>query len=1046
MAPPLEIRVLGELELTRGGKPLVLPASKKTRALLGYLVVVRTRAQPRQRLCELFWDGPDDPRAALRWSLSKLRPFVDDAKATRLVADRDHVVFDPRGAEIDLATVAERLGPAAQAPTEALTDAAGLYRGELLEGLDLPDCHRYHEWCIAEREAARRTRGAILAALIDRFVSEPEKALRFARMRVAIDPLVESAHVSVMKILAQIGRPREAMKQYESCRRILLAQLGREPSKEVELTRLGLGSRPAVAAPPAVAASPAGTAPESAALPHVARDAHPAPASERWAPGSSSQLRLVGRAPERAAFADALRAAQSATSPPVLLVSGEPGIGKTRLLADLAHQTAALGGTALGGRAFEAEMIRPYGVWIDVLRSAALGALNEALRADLAPLLPELGAPPGEADRNRLFDGVRRLLLKNADDAPVVVLIDDIQWLDEASSALLHYLARSLSPSRVLFALAARPAEVTANRPVQALLQALVRAGRLARIELGPLDEAATRELVEGVDHGLDAKQIFADGGGNPLFSLELARAAAHDAGPVPTPSLDRLIAERLSRLDERATDLLPWAAALGHSFSVDTLASLTSLPPGDLLGALEELERYGVFRVVAAEAGSSGYDFAHDLVRRAAYRSMSEPRRRWVHRQVARTLSAADDPESILASDIAHHAALGGDNDAASRAYVAAGERCLRLFAHADASRLATRGLQHVDQLPPETAIRRRLALLSIQAHSNQWLSRAHELEGAIARAAALAAQRGMHAEASRAYYLISFVHSERGDFAAAGARTLQAVALAGQASDLDTRQHQLANTGRCLVLIERHIARAEAFLLEAEHLCATPAGPTRMEIAFGRGLLSAFVGKDDEAVALLERAAELAAEADPWARASALMRVARVDLERGRPRDVLARCAELEPLVSKLTEGSVAPFVSALQALARIELGEADGHAAAENAIANLRAADSKGQLAYVLNAVAGHDAIGGRSEAARRRSVEALRAAETVGQQSEAAVARARLAGLAHARGDRTEAADWLKACAANPTELSARARVAVDGAVRAVSVSGDRGAAP
>ena len=1041
MAPPLEIGVLGELEVTRGGKPLVLPASKKTRALLGYLVVVRARAQPRQRLCELFWDGPDDPRAALRWSLSKLRPLVDDAKATRLVADRDHVVFEPRGAAIDLTTVAERLGPPAQAPTEALADAAGLYRGELLEGLDLPDCHRYHEWCIAEREAARKTRGAILAALIDRFASEPEKALHFARMRVAIDPLVESAHVTVIKLLGQLGRPREAMQQCDSCRRILLAQVGREPSKEVELARMALGPRAAVADPPTAA----GTAPDSGAVPRASHGTVLAPASERSASGSSSRLRLVGRGRERAAFTDALRAAQNAANPPVLLVSGEPGIGKTRLLADLAHQTGALGGMALGGRAFEAEMIRPYGVWIDVLRSAALGGLSEALRADLAPLLPELGAPPREADRNRLFDGVRRLLLKSAADAPLVVLIDDIQWLDEASSALLHYLARSLSLSSVLFALAARPAEVTANRPVQALLNALVRGGRLARIELGPLDEAATRELVEGIDDHLDVQQIFADGGGNPLFSLELARAAAHDAGPVSTtPSLDRLIAERLSRLDDRAVDLLPWAAALGHSFSVDTLASLTSLPAGDLLGALEELERHGVFRVMAAEAGSSGYDFAHDLVRRAAYRSMSEPRRRWVHRQVARTLSAADDPESVLASDIAHHAALADDNDAASRAYVAAAERCLRLFAHADASRLATRGLQHVDRLPPETAIRRRLALLSIQAHSNQWLSRAHELEAAIARAAALAAQRGMHAEASRAYYLISFVHSERGDFAAAGARTLQAVALAGQASDLDTRQHQLANTGRCLVLIERHIARAEAFLREAEDLCATPAGPTRMELVFGRGLLRAFVGSDDEAVALLEQAAELAAEADPWARASALMRVARVDLERGRPRDVLARCAELEPLVSKLTEGSVAPFVSALQALARIDLGEADGHTAAEKAIANLRAADSKGQLAYVLNAVAAHEAIGGRNEEARRRSVEALRAAETVGQQSEAAVARARLAELAHARGDRTEAADWLKACAASPTELSARARVAVDGAARAVGVPADRGA--
>ena len=90
MRPALEIRVLGELEVLREGKPLQLPASKKTRALLGHLVVlgvVGAAAQPRQRLCELLWDGPDDPRAALRWSLTKLRPVVDDATAPRLVAD-----------------------------------------------------------------------------------------------------------------------------------------------------------------------------------------------------------------------------------------------------------------------------------------------------------------------------------------------------------------------------------------------------------------------------------------------------------------------------------------------------------------------------------------------------------------------------------------------------------------------------------------------------------------------------------------------------------------------------------------------------------------------------------------------------------------------------------------------------------------------------------------------------------------------------------------------------------------------------------------------
>jgi DNA-binding SARP family transcriptional activator len=171
MASPLEIRVLGELAVVRGARLLALPASKKTRALLGYLVVC-AQPQPRQRLCEFFWDGPDDPRAALRWSLSKLRPVVDDDEHARLVADRDHVAFHPHGAPIDLESVVETARDAKSASLEALKAAAELPTGELLEGLDLPECYRYHEWCVAERETARRARITILGTHVDRFADD----------------------------------------------------------------------------------------------------------------------------------------------------------------------------------------------------------------------------------------------------------------------------------------------------------------------------------------------------------------------------------------------------------------------------------------------------------------------------------------------------------------------------------------------------------------------------------------------------------------------------------------------------------------------------------------------------------------------------------------------------------------------------------------------------------------------------------------------------------------------------------------------------------
>src|SRR2546430_16886912 len=194
----IEIRLLGEMEIVREGRALALPASKKSRALLGYLVAT-ARPQLRERLCELLWDGPDDPRAALRWSLTKLRPLVDDGRRTRRCADRERVTFEPHGADIDLHAVRTAVGAGgvAAAPTAALEAAAARFRGELLEGLDLPDCYRFHEWCVSEREAARSLRIAILSTLAERLAAAPEAALRYARARAAIGPRAQAARVAV---------------------------------------------------------------------------------------------------------------------------------------------------------------------------------------------------------------------------------------------------------------------------------------------------------------------------------------------------------------------------------------------------------------------------------------------------------------------------------------------------------------------------------------------------------------------------------------------------------------------------------------------------------------------------------------------------------------------------------------------------------------------------------------------------------------------------------------------------------------------------------
>ncbi len=233
-ASPLEIRLLGELQVVRDGVAVALPASRKTRALLAYLVATG-RDHHRDRLCELLWESPHDPRASLRWSLVMIRRVLDDPAATRLGAAHERVGFDAAGATVDL-EIARGTANAPDADTAALERAAALFRGELLEGQDGLDCPRYQAWYLAERDAARSLRARILARLIERHAGAPEEALRRAREWVAADPLDEAAHLHVVRLLGSLRRTREALHQYETCAR----QLGGRPSFALEAARHAL--------------------------------------------------------------------------------------------------------------------------------------------------------------------------------------------------------------------------------------------------------------------------------------------------------------------------------------------------------------------------------------------------------------------------------------------------------------------------------------------------------------------------------------------------------------------------------------------------------------------------------------------------------------------------------------------------------------------------------------------------------------------------------------------------------------------------------------
>jgi len=930
MADELRINLLGELELSVGGRVVQLPSSKKTRALLGYLVLARGE-HSRSRLCDLLWDGPADPRAALRWSLSKLRPLVDGA-LPRIRADREHVSFDPQGVTVDLLEVRSALaGGTAELDVDVLEACCGHYRGEVLEGLELDDCFGFAHWLAGEREKARNLRTQMLASLSARLIDTPERALHHARAWVALEPLDEGAHARLIEALARLGHGEDAQRAASACTQLFQRELGRAPGEAVAAA---LRLRPEEHVTPSQVAH----TPPAEVLP--ARD-----------------LGLFGRAEECSALERFLDESRSSESARVLWLSGEPGIGKSRLLAELLERARQRGAAALYGKAYEAELARPLAIWHEVLGDGT-----------------EQEQPAG---RTKLFEDVRARLRAADTGAGVVIALDDLQWIDEASAALVSWLAREGGPGLVLAA-AVRAGEVEDNPAALRLQRALKREGSLQPLELEPLDEAESSALMRSINPEIDVGGAIEQSGGNPLFAIEMARMG--EAGR--SPRLEACIAERLDRLGEVERELVRAGAVMGRRFSLELVAGVTGLRPGELLRAAESLEVAGVVR----PEGSDEFDFAHDLMRRAAYAELSDPARRLLHRRIARAL--AEDPRAgdELAPDLARQASRADEHGLAARACVSAGERCLRLFAFEEATSFARRGLAHAPLL--EAAEERGLSieLLAIEVHAGLGRRNCEALHAQLTQLAASAAAHDEHGPARNALYLLSVLDEESGEFVRAEARTLQALEE-GRGADAVTEARALANSGRCLAQLERELPSAERFLREVEER-GTPSG-ARVDLEWGLGLLAWHRGDLIGAQQKLEQAFQRArGHENHWAAFECLSRLVLVEVAAGKAERALDREEQLRLGAKRLAGESEQALAEALMVLAAYALDPSGTLAAFERALTDLRAQDNKAVLAAVLNQAAELDVHQGENERARVRAQEALDAARAVGRERQVA----------------------------------------------------------
>ena len=475
VASSLELVLLGPMEVRRDGRGLDLPQSKKTRGLLAYLAVTARRHR-RDSLCTLLWDVTDDPRGALRWSLSKLRRVVDRSGSEDervIVADRDSVGLDLSAVRVDVRELLRGSRDPGSAATEQLERLAELSRGEFLEGLELADFHDFHAWCVSMREEVRERRGAVLSTLAPRLRDDPRRALPHVRDWVRFDPLSVQARTALLEVLLAQGKSQEAHQTFELGCRVLrdldAASIDALKMRWRELTRR---------------ASVAGSSLER-------ERAEPEPTSSpplrAEAPSSVTPVRrpdrmFVGRTTERETLMRLLEQARTRGNLRVALISGEPGAGKSRLAEMIVEAASRHGMTVLHARAFDAQLWRPFGPWADALAECPGVEVLSVLDASVSP------GQDDPSSREAVFAAVAETVVEATQPSGALVVLDDVQWLDRDSAELLQYVAR-VSVQRPLFVLlGARSGELADNEAMLQVLRSLRRDTRVDDLVRDRLD------------------------------------------------------------------------------------------------------------------------------------------------------------------------------------------------------------------------------------------------------------------------------------------------------------------------------------------------------------------------------------------------------------------------------------------------------------------------------------------------------------------------------------------------------------------------------
>jgi DNA-binding SARP family transcriptional activator len=697
-----EITLAGDVTIRRDDQPAGLPlrgANPPVAAAL--LTLEHAQGVSRERLADALWPGglPATWDSALRTAISRVRSWViavlppGAANPVEARGGRYLLLF-PAGADVvvDVELAERSVAEAGRALGRGDATAARRLADDAAERLRPPFLSAHHgDWVDEQRDRLSELSVVALetASRAAALAGEAAAALAAADEAVQRAPLRESAHRCRMAAHAAGGNRAEALRAYQRLRRVLADELGVDPAAETEAAYLELLGP----APPA----------RQAAEP---RDRGPSPPPPFV--GRESELGVLAAAWDRAA----------AGARHVVVVTGEAGIGKTRLTTEAARQVSADGGLVLFGRC-DQEAIVPYQPVVEALDGyfAAtppdeLPTLDDAARAELAAVLPSTGGPrrvgePG--GRAALFDAVTALVASAARERPVLLVLDDLQWADSDTLLLLRHLLRRAGDAPILVVAISRDHDVEPGNVLGDVVHALDREGWVRRLPLRGLDESDVRALIQQSEEGPTdaptnsrggeaalARRLVVETAGNPFLVTEVLRAGTAAGEPIPQGVQD-LVATRVARLDGAALDLVRAAAVAGVRFDLDLAAAAAGLDGQTALDALDAAIASGLMVEETAER----YRFPHDIVRRTVVTQLSGARRRALHSRLTDAIEThrSDRTDAYVAA-LAHHSSAGATPGGDRRAVAwsrAAAAHAAEQNAPSEAVRLSRQALSHV-------------------------------------------------------------------------------------------------------------------------------------------------------------------------------------------------------------------------------------------------------------------------------------------------------------------------------------------------------------